>query len=223
LIELSFPGQASLISALLDTFLSDVRIPGSSRYVLDLSGSMEGERVNSLKQAMLMLASDAPHGSDRFARFQNREEVGIITFSSTPAPTAIFQMGSTPEENSRTRAAVTQFVNPLAVGDATAIYSSVQQALIELGQERSRAKDKRYYTVVLMTDGENNRGLSHSDFNDWYKSQSESIRGIPVFPILFGEGNVRELKELADLTGGRLFDSRSTALPVVFKEIRGYQ
>jgi Ca-activated chloride channel family protein len=223
LIELSFPGQASLISSLLDTFLSDVRIPGSSRYVLDLSGSMEGDRINSLKQAMLMLSSDAPHGNDRFARFQNREEIGIITFSTTPTPTVIFQMGSTPEENTRTRAAVTQFVNPLAVGDATAIYSSIQQALIELGRERSQAKEKRYYTVVLMTDGENNRGLTHSDFNDWYKSQGDAVRSIPVFPILFGEGNATELKELADLTGGRMFDSRSVALPVVFKEIRGYQ
>jgi Ca-activated chloride channel family protein len=74
-----------------------------------------------------------------------------------------------------------------------------------------------------MTDGENNSGLSHNEFDDWYKAQAEAVRGIPVFPILFGEGNERDLEELADMTGGRLFDSRSTPLPVVFKEIRGYQ
>jgi Ca-activated chloride channel family protein len=44
-----------------------------------------------------------------------------------------------------------------------------------------------------------------------------------VFPILFGEGNARDLAELADITGGRLFDSRSNSLAAVFKEIRGYQ
>src|SRR5262249_43860808 len=33
LVELAFPGQATLIDALLDSFLSDVRIPGSSRYL----------------------------------------------------------------------------------------------------------------------------------------------------------------------------------------------
>src|ERR1019366_4502301 len=59
LIELPFPGQASLISALLDSFLADVRIPGSSRYVLDLSGSMGGERLDGLKEAVLILASNA--------------------------------------------------------------------------------------------------------------------------------------------------------------------
>lgn len=223
LIELPFPGQASLISSLLDNFLADVRIPGSSRYVLDLSGSMEGDRIAGLKQAMLMLASPASIGSDRYARFQNREEVGIITFSTEPAPTVMFSMGSTPEQNAKTRAAITQFINPLKADGRTAIYSSIRQALTELGQERVREKDKRYYTVVLMTDGENNEGLSEAQFEAWYRSQGASVSGIPVFPILFGEGDPRELRGLADLTGGRLFDSRSSKLAAVFKEIRGYQ
>lgn len=223
LVELSFPGQASLISALLDTFLSDVRFPGSSRYVLDLSGSMEGARIDSLKKAMLSLASDTTHGSDRFAKFLNREEVGIITFSSMPSPTVLFPMGTEPQANAKARAAVAQFVTPLNASGGTAIYSSVQQALLELSQERAAAKEKRYYTVVLMTDGENNHGLSESEFDQWYKAGTADVRGIAVFPILFGEGDADALKHLADLTGGRLFDSRSTALPVVFKEIRGYQ
>ena len=162
-------------------------------------------------------------GSERYAKFQNREEVGIITFSSEPAPTVLFPMGSTLEENAKARADITQFVNPLTAHGATAIYSSIQKALIELGQERSQGKEKRYYTVVLMTDGENNRGLTQSEFADWYRSQGDSVRGIPVFPILFGEGSPRELADLADLTGGRLFDSRSNTLAAVFKEIRGYQ
>ncbi len=223
LIELPFPGQASLISALLDNFLSDVRIPGSSRYVLDLSGSMQGSRIAGLKQSMLMLASSASTGSERYARFQNREEVGIITFSSEPGPTVLFPMGSTPEQNSKARTAIAQFIEPLSADGQTAIYSSVQRALVELGQERGREKEKRYYTVVLMTDGENNQGLTQAQFEEWYRNQGDSVRGIPVFPILFGEGNPAELRELADLTGGRLFDSRSNTLAAVFKEIRGYQ
>jgi Ca-activated chloride channel family protein len=94
---------------------------------------------------------------------------------------------------------------------------------VELARERAQSREKRYYTVVLMTDGENNRGFSPSEFRDWYLSQGESVRGIRVFPILFGEGSPKELNELADMTGGRLFDSRSKTLAAVFKEIRGYQ
>jgi Ca-activated chloride channel family protein len=223
LIELPFPGQAGLISALLDTFLADVRIPGSSRYVLDLSGSMQGDRLAGLKQAMLMLASNGAAGAGRYARFQNREEAGIITFSDRPAPTVLFPMGSTPQENAKARAGITQYVNPLTAGGGTAIYSSIQKALTELGEERSREKAKRYYTVVLMTDGQNNRGLTKSEFIDWYRSSGTNVGGIPVFPILFGEGSAADLGELANLTGGRLFDSRLHTLAAVFKEIRAYQ
>ena len=223
LIELPFPGQASLIDALLNNFLSDVRIPSSSRYVLDLSGSMGGERIYGLKESMFMLASGETTGSLRYARFQNREEVGILTFSTEPSPTVVFPMGSTPDDNYKARQAISQFLTPLEANGDTAIYSSIRQALLELAKERSHETEKRYYTVVLMTDGENNRGLTQAQFKQWYWSQGDAVRGIPVFPILFGEGNPQELRELADITGGRLFDSRSNNLAAVFKEIRGYQ
>jgi Ca-activated chloride channel family protein len=221
LIELPFPGKAAEVDGLLDNFLSSVRIPGSARYVLDLSGSMAGQRITSLKEAMQMLASDRT--TDRYARFQNREEVGIITFSSETAPTRLFPMGSTPEENAKARAEVSGFIAALEAGGGTAIYTSVKQALMELDQERAANKEKRYYTVVLMTDGENNRGLTPDQFKQWYKEQGASLRGIRVFPILFGEASPKDLQELADVTGGRAFDSRSKALAAVFKEIRGYQ
>jgi Ca-activated chloride channel family protein len=170
---------------------------------------------------MLMLASDK--STERYARFQNREEVGIITFSSNTAPTQVFQMGNTPEENAKTRARISQFVEPLSADGGTAIYSSIQQALTDLDQERAANKEKRYYTVVLMTDGENNRGLSPRQFGEWYKAQGESLRGIRVFPILFGEASPKGLQDLAAMTGGRVFDSRTKSLAAVFKEIRGYQ
>jgi len=224
LVELPFPGQASLIDTLLSNFLSDVRIPGSSRYLLDVSGSMDGSRIDSLKEAMRSLASsDATIGTQRFAKFQKREEVGIITFSDSPARTRLFSMGATPEQNERTRADITRFINTLDAGGGTAIYTSLQQALEELERERNQNSDQRYYTVVLMTDGQNNRGLTAGQFRKWYEMQGESIRGIRVFPILFGEGSQRELSAIAEMTGGRLFDSKSKSLAAVFKEIRGYQ
>jgi Ca-activated chloride channel family protein len=223
LIELPFPGQASIIDALLDNFLSDVRVPGSSRYVLDLSGSMGGSRIAGLKEAMLMLASSEAISTQRYARFQKREEVGIIMFADQPAPTRLFPMGSTPEQNVKTRSEITQLVNGMQASGGTAIYSSIQQALMELAHARSTTAENRYYTIVLMTDGESNRGLDASEFRDWYTSQADRVRGIRVFPILFGEGSARELSSIAEMTGGRLFDSKSKSLAAVFKEIRGYQ
>jgi Ca-activated chloride channel homolog len=221
LVELPFPGQAAQIDTLLANFLSTVRTPGSARYVLDLSGSMAGERIASLKEAVQMLASD--NTAEQYARFQNREEVGIITFSSATSDTELFQMGSTPDQNAETRKAIASFVSPLRAGGGTAIYSSVRKALMELDGERSANKEKRYYTVVLMTDGQSNRGMTSDDFRRWYLAQGGRLRGIRVFSILFGEADPQALKDLAALTGGRVFDSRLKSLATVFKEIRGYQ
>jgi Ca-activated chloride channel family protein len=221
LVELPFPRQEAQIDGLLKNFLASARNPGSSRYVLDLSGSMTGERLASLKEAMQTLASNS--NTDDNARFQNREEVGIITFSSQTSPTRLFRMGSTPEQNAEARGEIERYVGPLRSEGGTAIYSSVQQALMELNTERSASKEKRYYSVVLMTDGENNRGMTATQFRQWYAAQDHSLRGIRVFAILFGEASADELQNLAAMTGGRVFDSRSKSLSSVFKEIRGYQ
>jgi len=223
LIELPFPGQPALIGALLDNFLGDIRIPGSSRYLLDISGSMKGARIDGLKEAIRMLASGSAISSQRFARFQNRESVGIIPFDGEPEPTRLFPMGSTAEENASARQGITDFVGTLKPNGRTAIYSTLRKALLELTDEQRKSREKRYYTVVLMTDGDNNEGLTLSEFKQWYRSADDSVRTIRVFPILFGEGNQKELNAIAELTGGRLFDSNTRSLASVFKEIRGYQ
>lgn len=44
-----------------------------------------------------------------------------------------------------------------------------------------------------------------------------------VFAVLFGEGDSSELQQIADATGGQVFDARNTPLSEVFKDIRGYQ
>jgi Ca-activated chloride channel family protein len=44
-----------------------------------------------------------------------------------------------------------------------------------------------------------------------------------VFPVLFGESAVREMEDVAAVTGGKVFDARAASLQEVFKEIRGYQ
>mgnify|MGYP001366518347 CR=1 FL=1 len=41
--------------------------------------------------------------------------------------------------------------------------------------------------------------------------------------VLFGEAQEGELKELVNITGGRVFDARKTPLYAVFKDIRAYQ
>jgi Ca-activated chloride channel family protein len=81
----------------------------------------------------------------------------------------------------------------------------------------------RFYSVVLMTDGENNAGNDAGQFQNWYRSASPEVRSIKCFAVIFGEASPQALNDVANLTGGATFDARSTSLSFVFKEIRGYQ
>lgn len=228
LIELPFPGQPQVINGLLDAFLADVRIPGSSRYVLDLSGSMgDDQRLDQLKAAMATLAGNTGDTGDslasRYARFQNRERIGLVPFSSAPMNTLAFDMGDTPERNRQTLAEIRAAVAPMDARGGTAIYDSVARALGELAGEKRAESSPRYYTVVLMTDGENTNGMSLRQFLAWHRQQDETLRSIRVFPIVFGDADAGEMGQLATATGGRAFDAKAKSLAQVFKEIRGYQ
>ncbi|MGN6152643.1 MAG: substrate-binding and vWA domain-containing protein [Lysobacteraceae bacterium] len=225
LIELPFPGQPQVINGLLDAFLADVRIPGSSRYVLDLSGSMgDDQRLDQLKAAMATLAGDTGESlASRYARFQNRERIGLVPFNSAPMDTLAFDMGDTPERNRQTLAGIRDAVAPMDASGGTAIYDSVARALGELAGEKRAEASPRYYTVVLMTDGENTNGTDLREFLAWYRRQDETLRSIRVFPIVFGDADAGEMDQLAAATGGKAFDAKAKSLAQVFKEIRGYQ
>ncbi len=225
LIELPFPGQPQVINGLLDVFLADVRVPSTSRYVLDLSGSMNEEgRIDQLKSAMNALAGGDPGSlSSRYARFQNRERIGLIPFNNEPMQTLLFDMGTTASENGVTLESIKTTVDQMQSDGGTAIYDSVQRALIELSKEKSIDKTPRYYTVVLMTDGENTDGMSLRALLRWRESQGDAVKSIRVFPIVFGNADADEMKSLAEATGGKAFDAKPGSLAKVFKDIRGYQ
>jgi Ca-activated chloride channel family protein len=89
-------------------------------------------------------------------------------------------------------------------------------------EDRQKEPD-RFYSIVLMTDGKNTVAPSLDAFENYYMQLDESMRKIRIFPIFFGEANEQELERIAALTGGRLFDGNKKSLPMVFKEIRGYQ
>lgn len=225
LIELPFPGQPQIINALLDAFLADVRVPSTSRYVLDLSGSMNEEgRIDQLKTAMDTLAGGDPGTlGNRYARFQNRERIGLIPFSNEPMPTLGFDMGTTSAENEATLAAIKAAVAGMQPDGGTAIYDSVQRAMSELALEKRTGDAPRYYTIVLMTDGENTQGMSLRELLRWRESQSEAVKSIRVFPIVFGNADAGQMQALAEATGGKAFDAKVGSLAMVFKDIRGYQ
>ncbi|WP_198042318.1 VWA domain-containing protein [Kitasatospora azatica] len=216
--ELPFPGSRSVADALLAAYQNELRRPSRTVYVLDTSGSMEGDRLTSLKQALGILTG----ASDTRAvnRFRDREEVTLMSFADVVKWQRTHQVPATAPEAEL--AAINADVQSLAADGGTAIYSTLEAAYQEVAKQQAAAKDDRFTSIVLMTDGESNLGASAQDFAAFYKALPPSGQAVPVFPILFGEGAKQQLQGIADTTGGKLFDGTGS-LTGVFEEIRGYQ
>ncbi|MGH7686246.1 MAG: VWA domain-containing protein [Candidatus Dormibacteria bacterium] len=218
LIELPFPGTVDVIDTLLEQYLDAFTKPSHTVYVLDLSGSMAGGRLSELKQAFNVLTDPNATGTERFARFRSREEVTIITFSGSVLAQREFtiQDANQPSQVDPIR----NYVNAFRTYDGTAIYDAMAAAY-QVADAARAAEPDHFVSVVLMTDGENNEGISSDTFLQRIKSLQH--QDIPAFPILFGEGDVQQLTQIATVTGGKLFNSTQASLATTFEEIRGYQ
>ena len=221
LIELPFPSSLDVVNALLNTYLNEIVPPSHTIFVLDVSGSMDGQRIADLKEAMNGLAGLDNSLTGTFAQFRNREDVTIIPFSSSVEDVQNFTIEGT-DPNSPERLILRTYVDGLSADGNTAIYSALARAYREALSALSKDPN-RLTSIVLMTDGENNSGMKPNEFLAFLRSLPPAARNVRTFPVLFGEADPLALHQIADATGGRVFDSRSSSLIEVFKEIRGYQ
>jgi Ca-activated chloride channel family protein len=221
LIELPYPARLETIDALITAYLDEERKPASAVFVLDVSGSMEGDRLDGLKAAVGALTGTDTSLTGRFARFRAREDVTIILFSGGVVDQRRFTIDDTaPDGPDMT--AIREYVDGLGTYSGTAIYDGLQRAY-ELVAEQQAADPDRLYSIVLMTDGENNEGMDLGSFRDVYAGLPPAVRKVAVFPILFGDAEKEAMDAVAELTGGRLFDAKTQSLGDIFKQIRGYQ
>ncbi|MFF7978197.1 substrate-binding domain-containing protein [Streptomyces sp. NPDC007901] len=201
--ELPFPGSQSVADGLISAYENDLRRPSRTVYVLDTSGSMEGDRLSRLKAALTGLTGD----------FRDREEVTLMPFGSD-----VKSVSTHVVDDKSDLAAIRKDTDALHADGNTAIYTSLEKAYAQLNPSQ-----ETFTSIVLMTDGENTTGAKVGDFDAFYNKLSADRQQIPVFPILFGDSSRAELQHIATLTGGRLFDAQQGSLDGAFEEIRGYQ
>ena len=215
--ELSFPTRLEVIDAILGAFHAQWRKPATSIFVLDVSGSMRGPRLDGMREALKVLAgAGVPTASSRYAAFQTRERVVLIQFSNKVGAPVSFQFDESDIQS--VQEAVRTQADGLIADGGTAIYSALTAAEL-VAKEEIQRDPGRLVSIVLLTDGLNNEGVTFEQFKDSHRSGTAAR----IFPILFGEGNVAEMQALSQLAGGRVFDGRKSRLALVFKEIRGYQ
>ncbi|WP_017559778.1 VWA domain-containing protein [Nocardiopsis baichengensis] len=223
--ELPFPATAESADALIAAYYDRIRRPARTVYLLDVSSSMAGERIAGLREAVHTLTGgDADSIAGRFQRFYGRERVTVLPFASGTRRERTFTV---PEEDPEpVLGDIRAHVDGLHPEGGTAGYDALAEAYALLEREDT---GEGFASIVLMTDGEINSGMDFDGFTDTHAGLPAGLRGVPVFPVVFGESDPGEMEELAELTGGRSFDARGggdgdgTALDEAFREIRGYQ
>ena len=156
LVELPFPARRSVLDRLLVTYLNSARRETQSIYVLDLSGSMEGPRLEGLQSALISLAGgNSEVSSSGYAVFRRRETVSLIGYSDRPRSPQIFAI---PSDNPRPALArIRRAAAGLETQGNTATYAALRAAY-RLADRQVRANPGALTSIVLMTDGQNNRG-----------------------------------------------------------------
>jgi len=221
LIELPFPNSVEVIDALLFSYLDVQRVPSHTFFVLDVSGSMGGDGLRDLKTALTNLTGLDQSLTGQFARFRSRERITLLPFSSEVKDVSEFAINTTTAEGDD-MARIRRYVDQLQAGGNTAIYSALAKAY-DLAQQAQAQDADRYYSIVLMSDGRTNAGVSQEGFRSYYQNLPSQTQQIKTFTVLFGDADKAEMEKIAELTGGRMFDAKSQSLSQIFKEIRGYQ
>ncbi|MFF0741269.1 substrate-binding domain-containing protein [Streptomyces sp. NPDC004111] len=212
--ELPFPGSRSVADGLLASYENVLRRPSRTVYVLDTSASMDGERLAGLKAALGRLTGTTASPVGR--RFRDRETVTLMPFGSDIKEVTTHTVD--PARPAAALDAIRRSTEELEAYGSTAVYGSLRAAYERLGPRGST-----FTSIVLMTDGQNTTGDSAADFDAFYAALPAGQRSTPVFPVLFGDSDRRELEHIAGVTGGQLFDAKSGSLDQAFEEIRGYQ
>ncbi|MEU6010423.1 hypothetical protein [Streptomyces sp. NPDC047453] len=84
-----------------------------------------------------------------------------------------------------------------------------------------REDPRRAVSIVLMTDGENNAGITYAEFVHRYRALAPKVRRVRTYPVHLGEADAGELRRVAAATGGHMVDADESSLSEAFKEIRG--
>ena len=203
--DMKYPSKAVITEA-INLYIEKLRKPTHIVFCLDISGSMYGNGIKELKDAMNYILDYELSSKDKL-QFSNTDKITMITFNENIIKVYDTKMGNETEE-------VITNINKLSANGGTNIYSPSIQALKILEKENSNDYTK---TIILMTDGKSNGGSFYNLRNYYEKNKLKT----PIYSITFGSSDEEELNRIAELTNGKVFDGKS-GLKKAFIEVRSY-
>jgi Ca-activated chloride channel family protein len=174
--------------------------------VVDTSGSMQGDKITNVKQALRIFVEQIQN---------DQERVGMVLFSTQVYGTM------QPKELGTNRQSLYSAIDSIQAGGNTALLDGVRVAYNQL--QTLNDKD-RINAIVVMTDGlENNSSISLNRLTDYMRSSNQTGAPIVVFAIAYGkDADYKTLKSLADSTGGQVREGSLETIRQLYKILSTY-
>ncbi len=200
-----YPSTA-VIKKALGIYQSELRKPTHTIFCLDYSGSMYQNGNRELVNAMEYILTEEK-SSKNYLQFSPKDKITVIPFNN------IVEDEITTNNGIQTENLLKEINEKEPIG-GTNIYDSITKALSILDKE-----DNNNYnlSIIVMTDGAGNLGNERYMINTYNNMNKD----IPVYAILFGSADERQMEKITNLTGGKVFDGRTNLLDA-FKSVRGY-
>lgn len=197
------PPASDVIMAALNAYQTDLRKPSLTAWVVDLSGSMEGQKLADVKNALHMIL-DPELAKANLLQASSRDKAYIIPFSSaTYAPIPVDFSDPDSVRNAL------RVIDSFQAEGGTMMYPALQAAL-----ETVKNNEGYLTAVIALTDG-------RSDDAGMSSFLTHSRGDVPVFSIGFGDADYDQLKRAVAPSGGRVFDA-SKNIAKGLREAKGY-
>ena len=201
---LKYPSTAVIRNS-LNLYQSALRKPVHVIFCLDYSGSMWGEGIDQLRDAMDYILTD--RAKEDLLQFTGEDIVEVIPFASR-----VSERWSA-HSDEELLLLNNQIKNRDPSG-GTALYPAVEEAVSILS-----GADRVHYntSVIVMTDGQGNVGT----YNSLERTYKKINKDIPIYSIQFASADRAQLNAMAKLSNGKVFDGTRSLIDA-FMEVRGY-
>jgi Ca-activated chloride channel homolog len=182
------PPQPEVVEAMLKNWQDYAKKPSQVAIVVDISGSMRGEKMSAVQNTLLNYVNN----------LGAKEEIVLITFSDEINPPVIIK--GTPEGKNKG----IQYISSLQAKGGTKLYDS---ALFARDWLKKNLKSDAINAVLILTDGEDSgSGITLQNLEtELKKSGFNSDDRIAFFTVGYGndgEFNAQVLEEIAKINQG---------------------
>jgi Ca-activated chloride channel family protein len=194
------PGE--VVVGIQELWRSEAKKPVDLVVLMDTSGSMEGEKIASARSSLIQFVD----------LMDDRDRLEVILFSDEMITlTNLSPLGEKREE-------VRNRISGVIEGGDTKLYSAVELAYKEV---EAKGNPDHIRAIVALTDGKDTAStVTLSELLDRIGAQSESGDATKIFTIAFGRAADREVMEqIAEITGGRQYDSDPETINEIYAEI----